>query len=263
MQREQSHLREARLDTLAHRAPDDLIDSLSGLYALSAPHIPRDSQREFNHASVYSVRGSYTHLISALSAIFDHLTEEAAGATLTPAAAPYLTSPDISANWGDERLISFNGNLYQSISYDSGTSRLYLSPALSLGITPAPRSGSPTTATAQLLPFTISEPQPDSLLGAQVSARCEVIVDIISSQLDLVPPSYLRDLASARTSDPPGAHILNIYSATESERIGDQSTGPYPLYFPSLDFDRETRALFDSLLASGVRLSMRIRRTYS
>lgn len=265
MLREESHLREARADTQIHRAPRDYLETLATLYGLplQATETPHLSQRAFLHETLYSVRGSYTALINQLSGIFQHLIEEAT-ATLTPASAPYLTSPDITAAWGEERLIRVSGALYHSTHYDSGTSRLYLSPARSLAITGAPTSGSAQSVDVELLPFVIREPQPELLkarFGRTQEAQCTVIIDMISLETEITPPSYWRENADARTNDPFGAHILDLFSSTESERNGGQP--PYPLYFEGSDFGPSIRSLFSDLLAAGVELRMRLRRTFS
>lgn len=265
MLREESQIREARADTQIHRAPSDYLERLATLYGLplQATLTPHASQRAFIHEALYSVRGSYTALINQLAGLFSHLIEEST-ATLTPASAPYLTSPDISAAWGEERLIRVSGALYHSTHYDSATSRLYLSPARSLAITGAPTSGSAQSVDVELLPFVIREPQPAELKaqrGRIQEAPCVVIVDMISPETEITPPSYLRENADARTNDPFGAHVLDLFSPTEDERNGGQP--PYPLYFAGSDFGRPIRSLFSDLLAAGVELRMRLRRTYN
>jgi len=255
-----NHITLARDDTLAHRAPDDILAALSALYSLAIPNIPPDSQRAFNQVALYGVRGSYPFILSAVEALLSHLATTVS-ATLTPHTNPYLTAPEIDDSWSD-RLIRFEGQLYHSLNYDSNTSRLYLTTARAQNITPAPQAGAVQAGAASLLPFTISEPQPDSLLGANVKAPCEVIIDVIAPSLQLAPPSYLRSGGDPRTNDLYGAHIMDIYSPTENEREGDQTTGPYPLYLPGDEFDTQTRALLEALLAAGVRLSMRLQRTF-
>lgn len=265
MLREDNHIREARADTLIHRAPRDYLETLATLYGLplEATETPHLSQRAFIHEALYSVRGSYTALINQLSGLFEHLIEETT-ATLTPGADPYLTSSDITSAWGEERLIRVSGALYHSTRYDSGTSRLYLSPARSLAITGAPTSGSAQSVDVELLPFVIREPQPAQIKaqrGRTVEAQCTVIIDMISPETEITPPSYWRENADARTNDPFGAHILDIFSATESERNGGPP--PYPLYFTGEDFGPSIRSLFSDLLAAGVELRMRLKRTHN
>lgn len=265
MLRNSSHIREARSDTQIHRAPKDYLERLATLYGLPllATLVPHASQRAFIHEALYSVRGSYTALINQLSGLFKHLIEETT-ATLTPASAPYLTSPDITAAWGEERLIRVSDALYHSTHYDSATSRLYLSPARSLAITGAPTSGSAQSVDVELLPFVIREPQPSTLKaqrGRTQEAPCVVIIDMISPETEITPPSYLRENADARTNDPFGAHVLDLFSSTESERNGGQP--PYPLYFTGSDFGPSIRSLFSGLLAAGVELRMRLRRTFN
>jgi len=265
MLRDQSHLREARADTQIHRAPSDALEQLATMYGLplQATLTPHLSQRAFIHETLYSVRGSYTALINQLAGLFRHLITETT-ATLTPSASPYLTSSDITASWGEERLIRVSGALYHTTHYDSGTSRLYLSPARSLAITGAPTTGSAQSVDVELLPFTIREPQPSEIKaqrGRTQEAPCVVIVDMISPETELTPPSYWRENADARAGDPYGAHILDLFSSTESERNGGQP--PYPLYFAGADFGPSIRSLFSDLLAAGIELRMRLRRTFS
>jgi hypothetical protein len=266
MLRNESHIREARADTQIHRAPRDYLERLATLYGLplQATETPHLSQRAFIHQTLYSVRGSYTALINQLAGLFSHLIEQTT-ATLTPAPfAPYLTSPEITEAWGEERLIRVSGALYHSTHYSSATSRLYLSPARSLAISGAPTSGSAQSVDVELLPFVIREPQPAEIKaqrGRIQEAPCVVIIDMISPETEITPPSYLRENADARTNDPFGAHVLDLFSATEDERNGGQP--PYPLYFTASDFGRPIRSLFSDLLAAGVELRMRLRRTYN
>ncbi len=268
MLRDQSHVREARSDTLIHRSPRDYIETLATLYGLplQATETPYASQSAFIHQALYSVRGSYTSLITQLAALFQEHITTASGATLTPAPAPYLTSSSITAAWGEERLIRVSDALYHSTHYDSSTSRLYLSPAQSLAISGAPTSGSAQTLDLELLPFTIREPQPSQIKaqrGRTQEAQCVVIIDMITPDAMITPPSYWRENADARTNDPLGAHILDLFSSTESERNGNQDTGPYPLYFTGQDYGPSIRSLFSDLLASGVELRMRLKRTFN
>lgn len=265
MLHDQSHLREARADTQIHRAPSDALEQLATMYSLplQATLTPHLSQRTFIHETLYSVRGSYTALINQLAGLFRHLITETT-ATLTPGASPYLTSSDLTAAWGEERLIRVSGALYHTTHYDSGTSRLYLSPARSLAISGAPTTGNAQSVDVELLPFTIREPQPSEIKaqrGRTQEAPCVVIVDMISPETELTPPSYWRENADARAGDPYGAHILDLFSSTESERNGGQP--PYPLYFAGEDFGPSIRSLFSDLLAAGIELRTRLRRTFS
>jgi len=268
MLRDQSHLREARSDTLIHRSPKDYLETLATLYGLplKATEEPHSSQSAFIHQAVYSVRGSYTSLISQLSALFSEHIVKIQGATLTPSTSPYLTSSSITAAWGEERLIRVSGALYHSTHYDSNTSRLYLSPAKSLAISGAPTQGLAQTLDLELLPFTIREPQPaqiKAIRGRVQEAQCTVIIDMITPQTQLSPPTYFRENGDLRTSDPFGGHILDLFSSNEAHRIGNQNTGPYPFYFTASDFGPSIKSLFSDLLASGVELRMRLSRTFN
>ena len=90
-----------------------------------------------------------------------------------------------------------------------------------------------------------------------------MIIDMITPDAMITPPSYWRENADARTNDPLGAHILDLFGSTESERNGNQDTGPYPLYFTGQDYGPSIRALFSDLLAAGVELRMRLKRTFN
>ena len=57
MLRDQSHLREARSDTLIHRSPRDYLETLATLYGLplEATETPYAPQSAFIHQALYSV----------------------------------------------------------------------------------------------------------------------------------------------------------------------------------------------------------------
>ena len=196
-----NHITEARDDTLIHRAPRDQLRELNELYGLPVPptRVPYPSQRAFCHEALYSVRGSRTALISALRGLFSHLSVKG-DATLTPGLSPSMTGSVITSAWGEQRLIYTDQGLFSSTHYDAATSRLYLSPARSMQITPAPATGSPQTLEVELLPFVVVEPSPArSISGRSIAEQCTVIIELIAPDERIVPPSYWRENADAGT----------------------------------------------------------------
>lgn len=268
----ESRAREARRDTQVHLAPEQSLKVLSRLYGLpwvTGENIPLESQRSFIHSTLYSARGTYTALFSSVRALFSYaeIQEEL---TLTRvilgAPALFLEGPALSDSWAGDRFIELKQGESRCIfrsTFRTNTGRVYLSPfnvSSHTGHFEALSKYTNGTVTATLLPFRLEEPQPSALTGAPVERPCEVILELDEEALVDIPPSYYREDGDARTSDPQGLHLMSLNDPALPQS-GDTQSGPFPLYYPSESAVSEfLRALFDNLLAAGVRLTARRRR---
>ena len=267
-----SRAREARQDTQVHLATEQSLKSLSRLYGLpwvTGENIPLESQRAFIHSTLYSARGTYTALFSSVRALFSY-AETTENLTLTilstGATALYIEGAPLSETWAGDRFIELkqgDTRLIFRSTHRTSAGRVYLSPFKVSSHTDhleASLSLSNGAVEATLLPFRIEEPQPSRVTGAPVERPCEVILELDEDALVDIPPHYLRVGGNVRTSDPQGGHIMDLNDPSIPDS-GNTQTGPFPLYYPDESAVSEfLRALFDNLLAAGVRLTARRRR---
>jgi hypothetical protein len=258
-----NRITEAREDTLVNKAENESLESLSLLYSL--PWVREISflrQQDFLKTVLYSVRGTFTGFFSAVRSFYYDREIAKSGAVLAGGGLttlPRITHADITAGY-HERFIEFNDGSTKRIYYimHAVTGHVYLCPVRSKYTSKPPTTGF-ISGSFRLLPWIMHERQHakrNLILGSNLKRPCEVILELDSDLYDN-PYSYLRENGNVRTNDPYGAHLLSLFDndpATPSN--GNQTTGPYPLYFAGGGAGGMTTALLKDLLASGIKLSI-------
>ena len=251
----------ARQATQIHAAEGADLQALSNMFGLPwiAQSIDENTQRAFLTATTYSAKGSPAALFRTLRAIFQRHERTLTSATLTPnpqgatISHPELTDEDAGAwvEWTPND--GTPAQIYHARAAQTGA--VLTTPARTTWHQQPPLSGAQTTGVLKVLAFTISEPAPANSAEAarRVSRPCEVIINTTADTLD-TPPTYLRELDTPRIPpEPDGGHIMDLFDGNPDTSRGDQTLGPYPLYFPS-DGQTSLSSTLEGLLAAGVRL---------
>lgn len=263
----ENRIKEARADTLINQAPE--AGQLALLYSIPIDQTTLDNatKQDFLKTVLYSARGTYTMLLSALRAFYksSELSLEN-GSIIVSNDQVYFSHSQLTSAWGQDRLIELSYNnesfICHALREDVANNRIELNTAQSTLFKAAPFE-SINHVNVKLLPFRIQERQPSSFNETGPSELCTILVDLIQPQVVEVPPTYFREADNARTSDPFGGHVLDLFDSQNVNRLGNQVTGPYPLYYDGDSVSSNVLKLFKLFLAAGVHIMIRRRRTVS
>ena len=267
-----SRLREARQDTQIQLAPEDSLLSLSRMYSLpwlKSENVTLEAQRAFLQAVFYGARGTYSGVFSAVRALFSYAEIELTNINYSSnVLGSTLSGNGLDESWGPDRFIEIthedgSQKIYRSVSWDGVNNQIILSTVEPMSHTAAKRFFLPITSqetiTARLLPFRLLEIHPRSSGQSDIERPCEIILEIDQTALVEVPPSYYRDNGNARTTDPQGLQVMDLFD-TNSPDSGTPN-GPFPLYYDADDAVSEyLRLLLDQLVAAGIKFTARRRR---
>lgn len=261
---------EARASTLASHAAGADLENLGTLYGLPLPRLARGQDataRAILRATLYSARGTYPATLATLRELYRPYEITLAGAELNAdESAATIEHEDITAAWAG-RWVRWEvegepGALYAVQSASAGA--LTLERARTLHHTTPPAStAAPLVGALALLPWRASEPTPGDgdELAPGVDAPATLIIDTEAPRVE-APPSYYHegdDPTETASGEPYGLHALSLFDGDPTiPSLGDQTLGPFPLYFPGAGVDGTTRAIIDQLLAAGVRLRMNL-----
>ena len=260
-------LSEARNDTLISEVENDQLELLSLFYGVPwLRELSQQAQRKLLRTIVYSARGTYTAFFSAIRAFYYDREIVKSNAVLVGgdlSTLPRITHADITSGYS-ERLVEFVTSTSSNIYYitHATTGQAYLCPVQSAQTTKPPALNTFTTGTLRVLVFTMHERQPTANLFKSLTLKkpCEVIIEV-DSEVYEIPSAYLRENGNARTNDPFGGHLLSLFDNDPlTPSNGNQTTGAYPLYFAGDGVNNTTRSLFDHLLASGIKLTMKAKK---
>lgn len=262
-----NRLTQARDDILISEASSDSLELLSLLYGVPwLRELSESAQRKLLRTVVYSVRGTYTAFFSAIRAFYYDREIVKSNAVLVGgdlSTLPRITHADITSGYS-ERLVEFVTSTYSNIYYitHATAGQAYLCPVKSSQTTQPPALNTLTTGTLRVLAFTMHERQPSANfpMSTNLKKPCEVIIEV-DSEVYEIPSTYLRENGNARTNDPFGGHLLSLFdNDPTTPSNGNQTTGAYPLYFAGDGVNNATRSLFDHLLASGIKLTMKAKK---
>ena len=270
-----NRMSEARAATLTPTASGADLASLSDLYGLPLPRFARGQDaiiRAVLRATLYSARGTYPATLATLRELYRPYEISLEGAELSAdTSAALITHPDIEAGWAQRWLIwEAEGEpaaLYLVQSATTGEATLERARTLHHTAPPAELS-EPLTGRASLVPWRASEPTaaPGDTRAPLVDNPAALVLDTEAPRSD-IPPSYYHegdDPTETASGEPYGLQALDLFDGDPAiPSLGDQTLGPFPLYYPGAGVDSTTRALLDRLLAAGVRLIMSLNDTDS
>ena len=202
-----SRAREARGDTLIKDAPERALLKLADLYSLpwfKGAQVDLQDQRALMRAALYGARGTFTGFYSIVRALLSSQITTIQGTLTRTNTGSYITSPEISSEWGDDRIIEVKtpDSLRSFSSLFSVTQsselRVYVSQSKSFKHNFAPRSLvlSPVSesVTLSLLPFRLLEPNPANSKKDRLHRPCEILLEISDTALSNIQAGYYRTL---------------------------------------------------------------------
>ena len=251
----------ARNDTLITRASGLSLRDLSSLYGI--PWIQGDltepEQHHFLKNTAYTPRGTFSAFFNSIRAYFykhEIVLEDAS--VLKGSSTTTISHTSITAGY-DTRIIEIiNGSrktIHKVLNASTGTMTISRAENTAQG-----QIDTANGVIIRVLPFELFEILPASTLELEESRPCEVIIEL-DSAFQNVPPTYLREDGNARTNDPFGGHILDLFDNDLSiPSAGNQINGPYPLYLDGEgDINTQLKNLFQNLLPASIRLTVRTR----
>ena len=226
-------------ETLLHRAKGEAFLRLVSRYGFTKPkYIAEESWRAAVIASAYNARGTPGVIFRFLELVFSEWIDEVSTYSAVATAVNILQIQGADCNL-ESRFMRIDGELHRSGALRAGFPGEVVLLPIDTSMFKGARLTPGETYTVKVLPFDIEEH----------SCKYRILIDAGVLQY---PVSYLREDASARTTDPNGAHLLDFFSEILEERYGNQETGAYPLYLSAEEF---SSLFFDSLellLAAGV-----------
>lgn len=257
---------QARASTLIAAAEGGDLAELSDLYGLLWARLAQTDaqQRAILRATLYSARGTYPATLSTLRELYRPLEIRLEGATRN---GEKLEHPDITPAWAGRWVFWEEAGAPRALfvvqSATDGEATLETARTLHHTAPGVGLSFTPTEGAASLAPWTAREPCPGwgDEAAPNLDKPATLIINTEAPRVD-VPPSYYHegdDPTETASGEPYGHHTLDLFDGDPlTPSLGDQTLGPYPLYFPGAGVDSTARALLDQLLAAGVRLEMNL-----
>lgn len=226
-------------ETLLHRAKGEAFLRLCARYGFTKPkYIGEEAWRAAVIASAFNARGTPGVIFSFLETVFSEWIDELATFSAVATAVNILEIEGADANL-ESRFIRINGELHRSGSLRAGYPNELRLISVNTSMFKGARLTPGETYTVKVLPFDVEE----------YGCVYRILIDAGILQY---PSSYIREDASARTTDPNGGHLLDFFSEVLGERYGNQDLGAYPIYLSAEEFSSLFFESLDLLLAAGV-----------
>lgn len=227
-------------ETLLHRSKGEAFLRLCARYGFTKPkYIGEESWRAAVISSMFNARGTPGVIFNFLETVFSEWIDEVSTFSAVATAVNVLEIQAADCNL-ESRFMRIDGELHRSINLRPGYPNDLILVPVDTSMFKGARLTPGETYTVKVLPFDIEEH----------SCKYRILLDQGVLQY---PSSYIREDASARTTDPEGAHLLDFFSEVLAERFGDQQTGAYPIYLSAEQFSSLFFDSLDLLLAAGVK----------
>lgn len=239
-----SQVDKVRNEILIHKATGSALNRLSKFYGFERPLYIKD--KYWNKAlrnAVYSAKGTRGVLNAFLEALFAEYIE------FSTYTMEVVSSDTLRWNGSnldlcnlDSRYINVNDKRYY-IAYHTGN-LLKLSPVDTADWSAPNLTGD--NVDIQVLPYLIED-------------QGGIVKLIVDNGLFIIPPTYLREDAEARTNDPYGGHIMDFFSNDVSERYNSPLAGEYPAYPAYLILDLFFERFFEvinQVLSASIKLTV-------
>jgi len=227
-------------ETLLHRSKGEAFLRLAARYGFTKPkYIAEESWRAAVISSAFNARGTPGVIFNFLETVFSEWIDEISTFSAVATAVNILEIQGADCNL-ESRFIRINGELHRSANLRPGYPNELVLVPVTTSMFKGARLTPGATYTVKVLPFDIEEH----------SCKYRILLDAGILQY---PSSYMREDASARTTDPDGAHLLDFFSQILGERFGNQQTGAYPIYLSAEQFSSLFFDSLDLLLAAGVK----------
>lgn len=239
-----SHVEQVRDEIHVHRATGSALNRLSKFYGFDRPLFIKDQYwREALRNAVYSAKGTRGVLNAFLEALFGEYTAFASYTfEVINANTLRWTGSNLNLCNLDNRYVNINNKRYFITHHSNNI--VYLASTSTTDWRAGDLSGDEVTL--QVLPYLIEEH----------SGEVKLIID---NGLFIVPPTYLREDAEARTTDPFGGHIMDFFSDDVSERFNSPLAGEYPAYPAYLLLDIFFERFFEvinQVLSASIKLTV-------